>query len=97
MTERYRRSSGVGETYTIPAKMENEFTPKKTMIIMVIVVACFAVLWPKIFYPMLVGSANQQIKPSAIDKTTGTIIRKCLYFHPYITLHQTKLEISGNY
>ncbi|XP_045466353.1 uncharacterized protein LOC123675126 isoform X2 [Harmonia axyridis] len=71
MTERYRQSSGTGATYMNPAKMENEFTPKKTMIIMVIVVACFAVLWPKIFYPMLVGSANQRIKPSAIDKTTG--------------------------
>ncbi|XP_044747327.1 VID27-like protein isoform X2 [Coccinella septempunctata] len=71
MTERYHRSSVVSDSYMNPTKMENDFTPKKTMIIMVIVVACFAVLWPKIFYPMLVGSANQQIKPSAIDKTTG--------------------------
>ena len=32
-----------------------EFCPKTRQIIAV-VLGCFAVLWPKIFYPMLVGS-----------------------------------------
>ncbi|XP_063932946.1 titin isoform X3 [Zophobas morio] len=68
MTERLRSASTVG--YQCP-KMENDLSPRKTMLVLVIVVGCFAVLWPKVFYPMLVGSANQHIKPSPIDKTTG--------------------------
>ncbi|KAJ3638452.1 hypothetical protein MTP99_001816 [Tenebrio molitor] len=68
MTERLRSASTAG--YHCP-KMENDLSPRKTMLVLVIVVGCFAVLWPKVFYPMLVGSANQQIKPSPIDKTTG--------------------------
>ncbi|XP_008195611.2 uncharacterized protein RIC-3 isoform X1 [Tribolium castaneum] len=67
MTERLRASS-VG--YNSP-KMESDLSPRKTMLVLVIVVGCFAVLWPKVFYPMLVGSANQHIKPSPIDKATG--------------------------
>ncbi|GLV40533.1 RIC3 acetylcholine receptor chaperone [Carabus blaptoides fortunei] len=54
-------------------KMSNnvDIGPKKTMFILVVVIGCFSVLWPKVFYPMLVGNANQQMKPSPIDKTTG--------------------------
>ncbi|CAG9764085.1 unnamed protein product [Ceutorhynchus assimilis] len=44
---------------------------KKTMLVLVVVVGCFAVLWPKLFYPMLVNSANQHSKPGPVDKTTG--------------------------
>ncbi|XP_055611489.1 protein P200-like isoform X3 [Uranotaenia lowii] len=40
-----RRDSGSGAT----------MGPRKTMIIMVTVVGCIAILWPKVFYPMLVG------------------------------------------
>ncbi|XP_022920735.1 resistance to inhibitors of cholinesterase protein 3 isoform X8 [Onthophagus taurus] len=46
----------------------DDITPKKSMLVVVIVVGCFAVLWPKVFYPMLVGNANQAIKPNARDK-----------------------------
>ena len=70
MTERLRSASTVG--YQCP-KMEHDLSPRKTMLVLVIVVGCFAVLWPKVFYPMLVGSANQHIKPSPIDKTTGEL------------------------
>lgn len=31
------------------------FGPRKTLIIMVTVVGCIAILWPKVFYPMMVG------------------------------------------
>lgn len=71
MTERLRSGGSFVNTANISAKMANDLTPRKTMLILVIVVGCFAVLWPKVFYPMLVGSANQHIKPSPIDKTTG--------------------------
>ncbi|KAG8238184.1 hypothetical protein J437_LFUL014060, partial [Ladona fulva] len=35
-----------------------EFGTGKTIFILAIVVGCFAVLWPKIFYPMLQASIN---------------------------------------
>ncbi|KAK9892219.1 hypothetical protein WA026_019022 [Henosepilachna vigintioctopunctata] len=69
MSERFQHPSGVRHRYTSTARMEDDFSPKKTMVILVIVVGCFAVLWPSVFYPMLVGSANQHIHPSAIDRT----------------------------
>jgi hypothetical protein len=35
-----------------------EFGPRKTIFILAIVAGCFAVLWPKIFYPMLTASVT---------------------------------------
>ncbi|VEN39720.1 unnamed protein product, partial [Callosobruchus maculatus] len=68
MTDRLRSSSYPNSNSGI---MANELSPRKTMFILVIVVGCFAVLWPKVFYPMLVGSLNHHVKPSPIDKTAG--------------------------
>ncbi|XP_058066023.1 cell surface glycoprotein 1 [Anopheles bellator] len=34
--------------------------PRKTMIIMVTVVGCVAILWPKVFYPMMMGSGQNK-------------------------------------
>ncbi|CAG9838318.1 unnamed protein product [Diabrotica balteata] len=72
MTDRSRRLSYENAGY-LSGKMVNvnDLSPRKTMLVLVIVVGCFAVLWPKVFYPMLVGSANNKIKPSAIDRTQG--------------------------
>lgn len=39
--------------------------PRKTLIIMVTVVGCIAILWPKVFYPMMVGPT--QTKPVIKD------------------------------
>ncbi|CAH0551059.1 unnamed protein product [Brassicogethes aeneus] len=65
MTERLRNPRA---TYT-PDK--EKMGSKKTAVVFVVVVGCFAVLWPKVFYPMLVGSANQHIKPSPIDRQSA--------------------------
>lgn len=70
MTDRSKSLSYENAGY-ISGKMVNDFSPKKTLIVLVIVVGCFAVLWPKVFYPMLVGSVNNKIKPSPIDRTQG--------------------------
>lgn len=35
-----------------------EFGTAKTVFILAIVVGCFAILWPKIFYPMLLTSLS---------------------------------------
>ncbi|XP_065167588.1 resistance to inhibitors of cholinesterase protein 3 isoform X2 [Atheta coriaria] len=45
--------------------------PKKTMIVVVIVVGCFAVLWPKVFQPMMFGGNDDYIKPNAADRSNG--------------------------
>nr|CAH7759462.1 unnamed protein product [Callosobruchus chinensis] len=68
MTDRLRSNSYPNSNSGI---MANELSPRKTMFILVIVVGCFAVLWPKVFYPMLVGSLNNHVKPSPIDRTAG--------------------------
>ncbi|NEU33580.1 hypothetical protein GN156_23140, partial [bacterium LRH843] len=47
--------------------MATEFGTGKTVFILAIVVGCFAVLWPKIFYPMLQGSVAP--KPPVVVNT----------------------------
>lgn len=48
--------------------MATEFGTGKTIFILAIVMGCFAILWPKIFYPMLQSSVSP--KPSTVP-TTG--------------------------
>lgn len=55
-----------------PTKIASDIGPKKTMVVVFIVVGCFAVLWPKVFYPMLVGPPHQP--PITNDRVTGTLI-----------------------
>jgi hypothetical protein len=50
--------------------MAVEFGTGKTILILAIVVGCFAVLWPKLFYPMLQASVNSR---NAIDNSQGKI------------------------
>uniref|UniRef100_A0A6M2DZL8 Putative ric3 acetylcholine receptor chaperone isoform p n=1 Tax=Xenopsylla cheopis TaxID=163159 RepID=A0A6M2DZL8_XENCH len=45
--------------------------PRKSVFIVVIVVGCFSILWPKIFHPMLMGMSEQEILPNSMDKTSG--------------------------
>ncbi|XP_076669310.1 RIC3 acetylcholine receptor chaperone isoform X7 [Andrena cerasifolii] len=46
-----------------------DFGPRKTIFILAIVAGCFAVLWPRIFYPMLTAS----VTPHHTTDTSGTI------------------------
>ncbi|KAG7301185.1 hypothetical protein JYU34_014033 [Plutella xylostella] len=41
--------------------------PRKTMFVLVIVVGCFAVLWPRILSPLLAGG-REQLKPNQFDR-----------------------------
>ncbi|XP_017768528.1 PREDICTED: uncharacterized protein LOC108556776 isoform X2 [Nicrophorus vespilloides] len=57
-----------------PSKAANggvDIGPKKTAFIVFVVVACFAVLWPKVFYPMMFGTTDDQLRPNAVDKSAG--------------------------
>lgn len=69
MSERVQDPGQRHQNPSIPTKMANDIGPRKTMIVVVIVVGCFAVLWPKVFYPMLVGPAHQHAKTA--DKIAG--------------------------
>ena len=40
--------------------------PKKTLLVIVTVVGCIAILFPKIFYPMIVGPAALKVDPNRV-------------------------------
>ncbi|XP_013162909.1 PREDICTED: resistance to inhibitors of cholinesterase protein 3 isoform X5 [Papilio xuthus] len=42
--------------------------PRKTMFVLVIVVGCFAVLWPRILSPLILGHTQEQLKPNQFDR-----------------------------
>ena len=46
-------------------KMSNELSTGKTIIVMGIVIGCFAILWPMIFYPMLQTAFNLNSVPAS--------------------------------
>lgn len=54
-------------------RMANEevLGPRKTMFVLVIVVGCFAVLWPRILAPLILGHARDQLKPNEFDREAG--------------------------
>nr|XP_032519401.1 uncharacterized protein LOC116771629 isoform X3 [Danaus plexippus plexippus] len=45
--------------------------PRKTMFVLVIVVGCFAVLWPRILSPFILGSTSDHLKPNKFDREAG--------------------------
>ena len=45
--------------------------PKKTLFVMITVVGCIAVLWPKVFYPMWFGAPNLPPKNLATKAAGG--------------------------
>lgn len=51
--------------------MATEFGTGKSIFILAIVVGCFAILWPKIFYPMLQSSVSA--KPNIVP-TAGNLV-----------------------
>ncbi|KAL4706044.1 hypothetical protein ACJJTC_005179 [Scirpophaga incertulas] len=50
---------------------EEVLGPRKTMMVLVIVVGCFAVLWPRILSPLILGHARDQLKPNQYDREAG--------------------------
>lgn len=43
---------------------DTDFGSRKTLLILAIVGGCFVVLWPKIFYPMIIGPGNSISLPT---------------------------------
>lgn len=56
-------------------RMANEevLGPRKTMFVLVIVVGCFAVLWPRILSPLILGAGREQLKPNQFDRDAGNV------------------------
>jgi hypothetical protein len=52
---------------------EEVLGPRKTMFVLVIVVGCFAVLWPRILSPLILGHTRDQIKPNQYDREAGKV------------------------
>lgn len=52
--------------------MPSEITTGKTVLILAAVVGCFAVLWPRLFHPML-QSALYETTKNTLDNTAGKI------------------------
>ncbi|KAJ8716979.1 hypothetical protein PYW08_005378 [Mythimna loreyi] len=50
---------------------EEVLGPRKTMFVLVIVVGCFAVLWPRILSPLVLGPSREQLKPNKFDREAG--------------------------
>ena len=47
--------------------------PKKTLFVMVTVIGCIAILWPKVFYPMMYGNQlqNKQLNKEYVRGNGG--------------------------
>lgn len=43
---------------TSPSSSPDGFSRGKTIFVLAVVVGCFAVLWPKVFYPMFTASIS---------------------------------------
>ncbi|XP_014296060.2 uncharacterized protein LOC103572661 isoform X2 [Microplitis demolitor] len=60
-TRNYQRIAN--DTVRNKISSESDFGPRKTIFVLTVVAGCFAILWPKIFYPMLNGPANTVHSP----------------------------------
>ncbi|KAJ2948801.1 hypothetical protein O0L34_g8059 [Tuta absoluta] len=50
---------------------EEALGPRKTMFVLVIVVGCFAVLWPRILSPLMLGGGAPSLQPNHFDREAG--------------------------
>lgn len=56
----------------IVSNMASEFSKGKTLVVLAIVIGCFAILWPKIFYPMFQASvAPTTLQQQPIKEPAG--------------------------
>ncbi|KOC68121.1 Dynein heavy chain-like protein [Habropoda laboriosa] len=67
-----------------------DFGPRKTIFILAIVAGCFAVLWPKIFYPMLTASVTTTHQPSDNSACCG------VFFESDVTAADIMYEMCQN-
>lgn len=72
--------------------------PRKTIFVLATVIGCIAILWPKIFYPMMFGSAEVPIKNNYINKDIkpgGKLIYSILFSMRFVYIF-ILIQISKN-
>lgn len=71
-TKNVSPQSSQPQPYYQPYNNQNDtppLGPRKTIFVLATVIGCIAILWPKIFYPMMFGSSEvPQIKNTYINK-----------------------------
>ena len=91
------RERGSDRVYT---KMATEFSKGKTLVILAIVIGCFAILWPKIFYPMFQGPVAPttiQQQPPVKERDPSGMYRffKFCVCYIYISVPPTLIKIDA--
>lgn len=86
MTKRYEKHDD---------RMANEevLGPRKTMFVLVIVVGCFAVLWPRILSPLILGHTQEQLKPNKFDREAGCCD---VIFEPHMAVLELINEVCSS-
>ncbi|RVE43187.1 hypothetical protein evm_012175 [Chilo suppressalis] len=72
---------------------EEVLGPRKTMFVIVIVVGCFAVLWPRILSPLILGHTREQLKPNQFDREAGCCE---VMFEKEVALLELLNEVCGS-
>ena len=83
---------GLGEAKEEEVEVGGGFSSGKTVMVLAIVAGCFAVLWPKIFVPMLFGEAPHPVKTDDDGKLTFIIISSN-FQRPNILMRERKVEL----
>jgi len=65
-----------------PPAVEEGMTPKKTALIIVTVIGCIAILWPKVFHPMMFGGVPPP-KPNLKDQRAAPGGESSDFLYPY--------------
>lgn len=64
--------------------------PRKTIFVLATVIGCIAILWPKIFYPMMFGTSEVPIKNTYINKD----IKPGGKFHRMLSINLYSMQIN---
>ncbi|XP_031765632.2 probable RNA-binding protein CG14230 isoform X3 [Galleria mellonella] len=72
---------------------EEVLGPRKTMFVLVIVVGCFAVLWPRILSPLILGHTQEQLKPNKFDREAGCCD---VIFEPHMAVLELINEVCSS-
>lgn len=72
--------------------------PRKTIFVLATVIGCIAILWPKIFYPMMFGGSEVPVKNNYMNKDlAGKPGGKCAEVSNWISLQEiNELEYLVN-
>ena len=71
------------------------FSSGKTVLVLAIVAGCFAVLWPKIFVPMIFGEAPHPVKTDDDGELSFIIISSTFQWHEILLRERKDWAAKG--